>query len=59
MTLETVIDTLTNAGFIVDALYPFVIVSLNRPVSIMEVRCALNWANLNYSTSGNSVLIRF
>lgn len=43
MNLETIITTLTDAGFIVDAVYPYVIVSLkNRPVNTMEVALVLN-----------------
>lgn len=59
MTLEQVIETLTNAGFIVDAVFPYVIVSLEREVSTMEVRCALDWAKLDYSRYGDCVYIRF
>ena len=60
MNLEDTINALTDAGFQVDAIYPYVIVSLNnRPVSIISVQIVLNWAKLDYSRSGNSVLIRF
>ncbi len=60
MNLEDTINALTNAGFAVSAIYPYVIVSLkNRPVSILSVQVVLDFAKLDYSRSGNSVLIRF
>ena len=60
MNLEDTINALSDAGFLVDAIYPYVIVSLkNRPVSILSVQIVLGWAKLDYSRSGNSVLIRF
>ncbi len=60
MNLEDTMNALTDAGFQVDAIYPYVIVSLKtRPVSILSVQVVLDFAKLDYSRSGNSVLIRF
>lgn len=58
MTIETLISNAQNAGFQVDTLYPFVIISLtNRAVSILEVATALNVPQSKCSRSGDSVLI--
>ena len=43
MTVEKIVDTLTNAGFNVNPAYPYVVVSLKRKINKMEV-----WAALNY-----------
>lgn len=60
MNLEDTINALTDAGFIINVSYPYVIVSLKRrPVSILSVKIVLDWAKLDYVCSGNSVLIRF
>ena len=58
MTLETLISKAQNAGFQVDTLYPFVIISLtNRAVSILEVSFALGISQSICQRSGGSVLI--
>ena len=58
MTIETLISNAQNAGFQVDTLYPFVIISLtNRAVSILEVSYALNVPQSKCSRSGDAVLI--
>lgn len=42
ITLDTLITVLTEAGFVVNTLYPYVIVSLeNRAVSKMEIAVLL------------------
>lgn len=57
--LETIMNTLTNAGFIVDAVYPYVIVSLkNRAVNTIEVALVLNVEPSSLLRSGNSVLVK-
>lgn len=58
MILETLIAKAESAGFQVNTLYPFVIISLkNRAISIMEVAYALNVPQSKCSRSGDSVLI--
>ncbi len=58
MTIETLIINAQNAGFQVDTLYPYIIISLtNRAVSILEVATALNVSQSKCSRSGGSVLI--
>lgn len=58
MTLETLISKAQNAGFQVDTLYPFVIVSLgNRTVSTLEVSYALGIPQSMCQQSGGAVLI--
>lgn len=58
MTIETLISNAENAGFVVNVLFPYVIISLtNRAVSILEVSYALNVPQSKCSRSGNAVLI--
>lgn len=58
MTIETLISTAESAGFIVNVLYPYIIISLtNRAVSILEVSYALGVPQSKCSRSGGSVLI--
>lgn len=58
MNIETTITTLTDAGFIVNAIYPYVIVSLtNRAVSTIEVALVLNVEPKSLNRSGDSVLV--
>lgn len=59
MTLEMIIEAAENAGFIVDASYPDVIISLtNRTVSILEVALALNISQSICQSSNGAVLIK-
>lgn len=58
MTLELIIETAENAGFIVNAVYPDVIISLkNRAVTTMEVALALNIPQEMCCRNGKSVMI--
>lgn len=58
MTLETIIHTATAAGFQVDTLYPYVIISLtNRIVSTLEVAVALNIPQAMCQASNGAVLV--
>ena len=58
MTIETLISNAQSAGFQVNVLYPYIIISLtNRAVSILEVATALNVPQSKCSRSGGSVLI--
>ena len=67
MNLEDTMNALTEAGFQVNAIYPYIIVSLNnRPVSKIEVAVALfkrfdifpKAINRMLSHSGDTVLIK-
>ncbi len=59
MTLETIITNATTAGFQVDTIYPYVIVSLtNRTVSTLEVSVALNIPQALCQPSSGAVLVR-
>ena len=59
MTLEALMNKAQDAGFQVDAIYPFVIISLtNRPVSILEVATALNISQSMCQRSGSAILIK-
>lgn len=58
MNIETLISNAQNAGFQVDTLYPYIIISLtNRTVSILEVATALNVSQSICQSSNGSVLI--
>lgn len=60
MTPDTIITVAHNAGFIVSAVYPYVIISLrNRAVSTLEVAQALNIPQSMCQKSGNDVLVQF
>lgn len=60
MDLETTIATLEDAGFIVDAVYPDVIVSLDcRAVNTMEVAFVLDIEPDQCYRNGDSVMIYF
>lgn len=59
MTLETIITKLTNAGFTVDTIYPYIIVSLqNRAISAIEVALVLGVETKSLMSSNGSVLVK-
>lgn len=58
MDIGTIISNAENAGFIVNAVYPDIIISLkNRAVTTMEVSMALNIPQSMCYRTGKSVMI--